>query len=296
VLRSASFAAVPQLMQLADGHEGNGLVSREVLPGLLACVVIDTPEAMAMLSYKTMSDWGVAEDVVFARAERNLMALAAGNSTVEPYDPEAAYPTWIVSTHDDHESSRLLAPGWLAAFRGKVRGNPVAVVPDRSTLIIGGDADVACIERLLSAAEKQYASSRRSISFAPYTLDESDKLVPLAVPSDHALFGAVSLAHAQLAQATYQDNLAELREHYGEDLFVASFSVVQGDDGEVWSYGVWTKDVDTLLPKASHVVLLDPEKDEHKRVPWSEIEAHLTPNHDVLPTRYRTGAWPTAFL
>jgi hypothetical protein len=42
-------------------------------------------------------------------------------------DEDAPYATWLVSSNDMYESSRLLLPGWLASFGGKVSGRPVAI-------------------------------------------------------------------------------------------------------------------------------------------------------------------------
>src|SRR6185369_15379006 len=103
------------------------------------------------------------------------------------YDDRVDYPLWHVARDDSYESSRLLLPAWLASFAGKVKGKPVAVVPHRSCVVVGGDGDHACLRRLIEFARREYEASPRAISPALYTVDAGGALAPLVLPGDHPL-------------------------------------------------------------------------------------------------------------
>jgi len=49
--------------------------------------------------------------------------------------------------------------------------------------------------------------------------------------------------------------LDKLHENSGEDVFVATFSVVQSPEGELFSYATWTETTNSLLPKTDVLVL-----------------------------------------
>lgn len=276
------------LVEHRPGHKP--VLRRSFVPMLIETVAIDAPQSMLHLDLERADTWGVGHAQIFQQAREVLGSVP---TEIAPYDPEAPFPLWHVSNDDSYESSRLLLPGWLASFADKVHGRPVAVVPDRAMLLVGGDGDVACLQRLLQTAERQYASSPRSISPAPYTVDDQGQVVPYRTPVGHPLEHDVELAHVKLALAEYEGQTEYLQKKLGEDVFVAKFSAIQADDGAVWSYCVWTRDVPSLLPRTTHVMLLDPNVDEKaKRVTWAEVEARLVEEPGVEPPRYRTNGWP----
>lgn len=266
------------------------MLQRRFLPFLAEAVALDSPRAIQIVGRSTADSWGVAAEEVFRHATANLAASAVA---LVPFDPEVPFPNFAVANDDSYESSRLLIPGWLASFKGKVHGNPIAAVPDRAMLLIGGDGDDACIKRMLDAAGRQYASSTRRISPALYTVDAAGVVVPFHAAPGHQLEGEVELAHVTLAMTEYQDQQEGLQERLGSDVFVASYLANQTDAGEVWSFCVWTRGVPSLLPRTSHVMLTDPDVEGRpRRVPWSEVESCLTEEPEIEPPRFRTGEWP----
>lgn len=270
-------------------------LSRVVLPFLVETVVIDSEANMRYVTPSTVEEWGVDPETVFRHAQENAERFFDVDDA-EIYEQKDDSTIWHVTRDDSYESSRLLLPGWLASFRGKVNGNPVAIVPERAKLFVAGDGDVLCLERLLDMAEREYAASRRSISPAMYTVDDTGAVIPLALPDKHPLRNPVALGHARLALAEYDIQQKVLQKDREEDVFVASYVAVQREDGTITSYSTWTDGVPTWLPKTDDVALVggNPEDPTVLRVPWEAMEGMLRELPDVYPPRFETGDWPDA--
>ncbi len=117
----------------------------------------------------------MSEEAVLEAALARFGKVADRSASI--YD-QTDGPLFVVSTDDMYESSRLLIPGWLASFRGKVEGAPVAIVPHASLLLVGGSACPTMISRLVAIAAREFDASPRHVSPALYTVDESDRVVP----------------------------------------------------------------------------------------------------------------------
>lgn len=269
---------------------------RPFVPFLIECVGIDSDDGIGYAAPSMTAKWGVSTSDVFSAAVENGRAYFEDD--VGPFDSRAPYPLWHVSRDDSYESSRLLVPGWLASFADKVKGRPVAIVPERSTLVVGGDADERCLRRLVESAKAEFQASPRRISPALYTVDGEGKVVPLVLPAAHPLAGDVAVGHVMMAIAEYDAQQPALQNHLGDGVFVASYKGLKGPSGAVFSYTTWTKGALSLLPKADHVALLtDPGKaDAILRVAWQTlidmVGDCLVQEPDLDPPRWRTTRWP----
>src|SRR5207302_268368 len=126
-------------------------VGRPFVPFLCEYLALDGDDSMSYVSESELRDWGISRDEAFARARATLASHDALHG-VEPYDSDAPYPIWHVAYDDSYQSSRLLIPGWLASFAGRVQGRPIAIVPDRSRVIVTGDESPAAVRRLIETA------------------------------------------------------------------------------------------------------------------------------------------------
>jgi hypothetical protein len=276
------------------------MVRRPFLPFLDVMPVIDTDTSMTYVSRATLETWGVREDDVFAALEERMSMLRDPEITL--YD-DTHGPLWSVTTDDTYESSRLLLPGWLASFRGKVEGRPLAVVPERATLLIGGGRRPEMVRRLLDKASREWEGSTRRISPAPYTVDEQGQVVPFFRRKPGKLAGDIQIAHHRLAAFEYgtqKEALDTLHGETGEDVFLASYKTFQRDDDfEVRSLTTWVDGIDSYLPRADRVVLLVPAENPEDRprsmdeVPWEAVQSRLERVEGVHPARYRPGQFPT---
>ncbi|HEX7664672.1 MAG TPA: DUF1444 family protein [Polyangiaceae bacterium] len=263
--------------ELADKIPDAEFERRPFVPFVDVVVVIDSPTSMAFVNRKSLQDWKVSADEVFAAAEGNLPAFAS--TAMQLYD-QSHGPAWLVASQDTYEASRLLLPGWLASFRGKVEGNPIAIMPDRSTVIIGGDARPDMVTWLLEKAEREFGASPRRLSPALYGVDDEGRVVPYRRTADDELAKKVDLAHERLAMYEYgnqKEYFDAANEREGVDVFIASYQVFKSEDGALNVMSLWTETVHTVLPRTRTVALnvLDDTRKKSKRIVRVPFEALL---------------------
>ncbi len=150
-------------------------IRRAFVPYVDALAVIDSDADMTFLAHEHVREWGVSVDQVLDVALQNLLQHA---STDVELNDDLHGPLYVLSTNDGYEASRLLLPGWLASFRGKVEGEPIAIVPQRGLVFIDGSARPEMVSRLVEMADREFCSSPRNISPALYTVDGSGSVVP----------------------------------------------------------------------------------------------------------------------
>lgn len=293
VLRAATFG----LSQLAQLEEDRELVGRHTLPFLRELLVVDLPESAMFVQRRHLQEWGVDEAEAFAAAHENLAGLSLDG--VELYDREPS-PIWSIDSGDTYETSRVLRPGFLASFAGRVEGRPIAILPERSSVLIAGDANPATVARLCESGEREYEAATRRLTPALYTVDDAGRVVPYLRPGDDALAQRVRLSHVRLALSEYasqKEALDKLHEDKGLDIFVATLSAVaRKKDGRPITWCVWSQDVDALLPR-SDVVAVHTGSEDVFMVPWEDVQrlapGCLTPVPDAWPPRHRTTASAT---
>jgi hypothetical protein len=293
---------VPVVRLASFGGGGVDFARKPLAPGLSVFVVLDRGSSMAYVNREQLSKWGVDEPTILEAAQANL-ANHIEEADVEPYDVEATYPTWHVTRDDSYESSRLALPGFLAGFRGRVAGTPLAIVPDRSTLIISGDGREEAVARLARLARQEFLAAPRAISPSVYTVDDAGQVVPLHLPESHPQHRAVEDGHRVLTATLYSDQADELQKRFeseGIDVFVASAGVSEDTrTGELTTWAVMPEGVETLLPEVDLVAFCGGEGETFWQfmVPWKAV-FELAPDcleRDAAldPPRWRTVNWPS---
>src|SRR5262245_44350913 len=119
------------------------------------CVVeiggIDFDDSIRQIDGQQLQKWSRSLDEVLRVAAASFGELTSPDD-VERLDNDGAHPVWHVARDNDYASSCLLLPGWLASFRGKVPGRPIAIVPERNQCIVSGDGDPSAVGRLIELA------------------------------------------------------------------------------------------------------------------------------------------------
>ena len=290
LVRAASFCADSELQ----------LVRRELVPFLCVFAGVDRDDSTSFVTTKQLAEWQRAAPLVHDLALENFARFIA-ESDIEPYDSESSSSILHVATNDSYESSRLALPGFLAGFAGRVPGAPVAIVPDRSRLLICGSGDAEAVARLAKIAEAEFNAAARALSPALYTVDPSGKVVPLHLPAEHPHHFLVERGHRLLAASAYADQKARLEKRLiadGIDIFIATCGLLRTKAGQTQTWASMAEGVDALLPEVDLVCLSGgPDDTEwYAHVPWPKFFEvagdclERDPEHD--PPRWRTVGWP----
>jgi uncharacterized protein YtpQ (UPF0354 family) len=295
VLRTVTFG-----QGVEPAQTGHALVGHDVLPFLRELISIDYEDRAAYLQHEEFESWGVSFEDVLAAAHANLARAVPLSTELYERTPGAI---WSIESDQFHESSWLLRPGFLASFAKKVEGRPIAIVPDRGTLWIAGDAHPETVARLCESAEREYQASARATSPALYTVDESMRVVPYEQPLEDELAYRVRRGHRLLAACEYAAQKQQLDQAKGGEeeggYFVANVSLASPKGSpETFSYCVWSDELGPkdLLPEVDLVALRE-TKEHVLLVPWSEVRRivgdRLVAEPTLTPLRYRPTAWPT---
>ncbi len=156
---------------------------------------------------------------------------------------------------DTYDGSRLTLVERTQGL--EVKGKLIAMVPSRDSLFVTGSEDEARLVIMAAIAEKQLEEPY-SLSGVPLIFHDGDwqDWVPL---EGHPLFRAFKEMEIKFLGPLYhqQKELLDAIHHkQGIDIFVAKYSALQKKDGEVLTYCVWGKGVDSLLPVTQKVVFM----------------------------------------
>jgi hypothetical protein len=178
----------------------------------------------------------------------------------------------------------------------KVKGDAIAMIPNRDNLIVTGADDLAGLHGMIALANNALKEPR-SISQRALRLD-GDQWVDWMPDANHPLYGEFQMFAVQDSMQEYGDQkagLERLHEKTGEDIFVATYSAIKTDSGEIFSYCAWTKDVLTLLPHTDRIAFIQ-EGREPLFANWDRVMKTVGPMmepQDIYPPRWRVADFPT---
>jgi hypothetical protein len=235
---------------------------------------------------RELEAWGADFDVLLQRARTNLLLRGAGEGF------KAVCPGLYRSTWEDGlDGSRMLLPGVLSTL--PLQGRPVAVVPDRDTLLVAGSEDPRALARLLEGALDFVGQDPRSVNACPVKWD-GFRWDPWEPGPDHSAAPLLARARRRRLLEEYAGQKALLdRRHaqVGMDVLVAPFLLEKGPSGAVSSRTYLTPGAgEGWLPVADQVGLPGGGEDRTRWVPWSEFRQRLGCRLQPLglfPERYR---------
>lgn len=254
-------------------------------------IAYDTEFSVQQVPAEHLEKWGVSLEEALAIALDNLRHKSA---------PRFAqiFPGCHASQYEDfYDAARLLLPE--VAWSLGVAGNPVAMVPNRSCLLIAGDRDERAIAAMLAAAQQILQEQSRPLSAAMFRLEDRQwqPYSPptfLEVPHGNLLRSMTAGDYSAQQQALRSD-----LERRQIDVFVASYSLVQpqGEEaGPLQSYAVVAEDVDTWVPRTDLLFFRSEARNILLLLPWSVVMAKLGHLFVPLPftlARYRVTGFPS---
>jgi uncharacterized protein YtpQ (UPF0354 family) len=290
IIRARTYLEFAAMQMEMHDEEGNGTVipHQPIGDHLVATVVYDLPEAMRSINQDNLNEWGQTFYEVMETAIDNLEQVDFAFASVG----ECLYAS---ATGDNYDASRLLLHELIRSF--KVKGDVVALVANRDRLLVTGSDDEEGLG-IMAAIAEETLDEPRPISGIPLRLEGDDWVtwLPAAGHPHHDKFRKLYLKSMAGEYAEQKSLLESWQEKEGIDRFIASYSVVQQEDGTLFSYAVWSKGIVTELPRTDKVIFFEEGKEVVASGDWDRVQAivgHLMKAGSRYPPRWLVDEFPS---
>ncbi len=301
VVRSRFYLESVHLQSRARGGDGFPMPPQQSIGDHLAMsLVYDLPQAMRSIIQADLDQWGVSFYEALESARRNLEQM--GNVAFASLQDQGGEGVYISATGDNYDASRLVMLDLVRKM--PVRGDYIAMVPNRDTLVITGSDDAAGLDVMCKLAEESFEKPR-PISTIALRLegDAWESWLPPRQSPSFAKFHELRLRTVGMEYNDQKELLDQIHQHTGEDVFVASFSALQNKaTGRLSSYSIWSQGISSLLPQTDDVVFLRADRGLDKvevvaAGSWErvhDVAGDLMQPEGTYPERYRMLEFPSA--
>ena len=293
-IRDAAYFNIIQLMQRKDGKANRAMevVTKPFVGGLVVALAYDTERSITSINRESFEKWGVSLDEAFAAAKDNLW------ERTDPGQVAGQNGVYWSQWGDSYDSSRLLLTELI--YRLSVDGDPVAFVPNRNELWLTGTNNSAGLAAILRDGMESHFNRGHPLSPDLYVL--LDGTWKVYVPEDASLRDAwmkIKRRRDAIDYAQQQELLNAIHQRENVDIYVASYMIFERKDGLTHSACVWTKGVDSSLPRAENIsFVVDTEGGDHFVVSWDAaapiVGNLLEEETEFVPARYRVREFPDA--
>jgi hypothetical protein len=287
LVRDRAYFANMELAQKARGAIRSGPV--EVLGGDLAVsLAYDGRQMIVGLAGGQFDVWGISVEEAHKIARANIRART-------PDGLRQLRPGLHVSPYrDSHDCGRIVLTEVIA--RLPMKGDPVAFVPNRDTLIVTGSDDP---ENLVEAAKMAMTGLEdpRFLSGCAVCFRSGQWQRFLPAPG--------SPAHEPLRRLTlktqrfyYEEQRELLQKQEGETTFIGIFDGGTEPTGEWFSWATWAESITTWLPVVDKLVLFSEWTKAHNlQGPWkwsvvADIAGGLMHPKETVPLRMFVNQFP----
>ena len=295
VVRSRFYLESVGLQARTRGNESLNVPQQLIGDNLSLSLVYDLPQAMRSIGQSDLDAWGVTFYEAVESAQRNLEQMG------KVAFAQIGDGLFASATGDNYDASRLILVELVRHF--PLRGMPIAMVPNRDTLLLTGADDEHGLEVMAKIAADSL-SQPRPISTVPLCL-EGDEWQSWLPPRNSPAFAPFHELRMRTVGAEYNDQ-KELLDAYhqarGEDLYVATFNAMQKQaSGRVTSYAVWSDGLEILLPETDEILFMrvgvaNPQAELVAGGPWErvrQIVGDLLEPQGIYPERYLVKKFPS---
>jgi len=296
VIRSRFYLESVLLQAKAKGNDALEVPQQVIGEHLALSLVYDLPSAMRTISQTDLDNWEVTFYEAVEAARHNLeqmgeVAFANLDSCV-----------YASATGDNYDASRLVMLDLIRRF--EVKGDYIAMVPNRDTLVVTGSDDEHGLSIMAKIAEDSYEKPR-PISTVALRL-EGDEWVPWLPPRSSQAFGKLHELRLRTIGAEYNDQKELLDEVYAakeSGPYVAQFNAMQNKaSGQVTSYSVWSEGLTILLPQTDSIFFFRPKGEKDGEIvagaSWEEVQqivGNLMEPAGMYPERYLVRDFPSDY-
>ena len=290
VVRSRFYFESAALQSQARGASGLNVPHLVLGEHLAISLVYDLPQAMRSIGHDDLDGWDTSFYQALEVARHNLEQL--GNVAFANINNRC----FASATGDNYDASRLILLDLIR--RLPVRGDYIAMVPNRDSLLISGSDDQQGLGILCKLARESFQQPR-PISTIALRL-EGDDWQPWLPESDSPLYGVFRELRLRTLAAEYSDQdelLTAAQRSQGSDAMPAAFQVVQDTATQLYSsYCVWNEGITSLLPRTDLMTLTLAGGKSVGTFEWSHVQqvaGTLMRLQDTYPERWLVQEFPS---
>jgi hypothetical protein len=299
VVRSRFYLESVILQSRARGGEAVAVPQQLIGDHLSLSLVYDLPQAMRSIIQDDLDRWGVSFYEAAEAARENLEHM--GNVSFASLQSEAGDGVYISANSDNYDASRLVLVDLVKKMA--VRGEYVAMVPNRDTLVVTGSQDEAGLAVMCKVAEDSFRKPRPISTIALRLVgDQWDSWLPQVQSPVYDKFRELRIRTLGMEYNDQKELLDQVHQQSGYPCYVAAYSArLRKDSGRVRSYCVWTEGITALLPRTDDIGLMRPSHDgksasvaafaSFERV-RNEVGDLMQPQ-GMYPERYRVVEFPS---
>ncbi len=269
-------------------------INRPLNEELSVELVVDLPDSIRTVSKRDLTKWAVSFDDAMAIAKDNLWR--ASNQEFKRIRPGLFVSPW----QDTHDASRLFLHDLI--WQLPVRGDHVVAVPNRNLLIVTGSDDADNLVALAHLVDQAMQQPRPMIGQI-FRLAGSQWHPFVPPPESPAHWPVKRLAMKSTARdyAEQKSLLESLHQKTGQDVFVASQTLMRRNDDTFWTWTCWVEGItDALMPVADFVsfggINADGSSTSAGFARWDRVVekvGHMMEPTTFYPPRYRIRAYPS---
>jgi hypothetical protein len=261
-------------------------VHRPLTDGLHVALSYDGGEYLRHLLERDLQQLGETAEVALRDATVNLLRKYALIDQIGS--------VFCFQTGDSYDSARIVLVEKLRQL--PVKGQPVALVPDRDSLIITGSADVDGLAQMAEMGLDCFQKRSRLISGQPVVLEE-DRWRSFTPPEQVATkFAQLANSYDWLFYEQQTDVLKKLCASRGDSTMVSNVISIPIGPNEFTSAAAWVRGIPALLPKVEMIAFMDALTGRPAVAAWDDVMrvvSHLMQPTRDIPPRYRVESFPT---
>ncbi|MDB4778327.1 DUF1444 family protein [bacterium] len=284
-----------EMMKLKSRLEGNEVDSWPLEPigdHLYLSLVFDLPESVRSLNDGDLNNWNIS----FWEAREVALKNLAEEDFVLASLGDVLYAS---NTGDSYDATRLILANLIEQLQ--IEGDPVAMVPNRDTLLITGSESEVGLTMMIEMAAKELQENPRPMLATLLSFRDGqweDWELPIDHPSQEQYRRCV-LGWRQFEYDNQKKILDAINEQELNDCFNANFTVISKDDQHL-SYSVWAQGIVNSLPKTDIVAFVGESDSEVKSfATWESVVKHcgeLMEEQEFYPSRFLVREFPPESL
>lgn len=289
-VRARSYLASLELQSRLDGDRSPITAFATIADHFAVKLGWDQPNFIEEIRQDRLNDWNVSFYEALSFARKNLSNV----STDSFRQPQAGVfqSTW----HDAYDTARLLLHNLIRQL--EVKGDHVAMIPNRDTLLVTGSEDPSGLAAIAEIAETALAEPR-AISGVLIRL-QRDQWKEFMVPEEHPAFLQLNKLRVDTIAREYEHQEQLLNRYYkanDKDVFVAPIVFYQNGSGGRFKTAApcpagWVSEI----PRADIIAVLS-NKENVIGVTWEKFVEiagdSLQKQEDLYPERFRIERFPT---